>query len=51
MRKQYFAPDLKLAGEAEQIVLGGGGGGTDLAAEDFWDDLGYASDEETPSER
>ena len=47
MQKQYLPPDLKLAGEAAEVVLGGGGAGTDLFSEDYWDTQEFASDQST----
>jgi len=36
MQKKYVAPELKLAGEADDVVLGSGGGGFDFGAEDIF---------------
>ncbi len=33
MQQEYVAPELKLAGEANEVVLGLGGAGSDLAGE------------------
>ena len=46
MEKKYVAPELKLAGEADEIVLGGGAGGLDFSAEDIWGDVEYLTDGE-----
>ena len=51
MQKPYLAPELKLAGEAEDIVLGGGGGGTDIFGDDYWDEAQYATDQDDSSRR
>ena len=33
MQKQYVAPELKLAGEADEVVFGEGWGGGDIGGE------------------
>jgi hypothetical protein len=33
MRKQYDAPELTLIGQAEEVILGGGLGSSDLGLE------------------
>jgi hypothetical protein len=33
MQKKYSAPNLELAGEADEVVFGGGGGGFDYYSE------------------
>ena len=35
MEKQYLAPELKLAGEASEVVLGLASAGTDLLGQDI----------------
>ena len=44
MQRQYEAPELKTVGEAEDVVLGGGGAGPDIFGEDMWDDIEFAAD-------
>jgi len=51
MQKQYFAPELKLAGEADQVVLGGGFGGNDMFGEDFGLDVEFAPEQGIQTER
>jgi hypothetical protein len=48
MQKPYVAPELNVVGEAEDVVLGSGGAGSDLFAEDTWADMEFADDAETP---
>jgi len=44
MQKKYFAPEVRLAGDADEVVLGGGGAGVDYAAEDIWADVEFLAD-------
>ena len=44
MEKRYVAPEVKLAGEAYEVVLGGGAGGVDFAAEEIWSDMEFQPD-------
>jgi len=37
MQNNYEAPELTLCGEANEVVLGGGGSGIDLPYENAWD--------------
>ena len=46
MQKKYVAPELKLAGEADEVVLGGGGGGFDFSAEEIFADVEFLADGE-----
>jgi len=45
MQKNYEAPELKLAGAAENVVLGGGGIGIDYFSEEYWTDMEFETDE------
>jgi len=44
MQKKYVAPELKLAGEAEEVVLGGAGAGVDYSAEELFADMEFLAD-------
>ena len=44
MKKNYVAPELRLAGDADEVVLGGGGAGFDFGAEDIWADVEFQAD-------
>lgn len=44
MEKKYVAPELKLAGEADDVVLGGGAAGLDFGAEEMWAHDEYLTD-------
>ena len=44
MQKKYAAPEVKLAGDADEVVLGGGGVGVDFSAEDIWADAEFQAD-------
>ena len=46
MQKQYVAPELKLAGEAENVILGGGWVGSDMFGEEMYLDAEFAPDGE-----
>jgi hypothetical protein len=46
MQKNYEAPELKLAGETENVVLGGGGIGVDMFGEDIWNEMEFEKDAE-----
>jgi hypothetical protein len=37
MKNNYEAPELTLCGEANEVVMGGGGSGVDLPYENAWD--------------
>ena len=50
MQKKYIVPDLKVAGEASNVVLGGDMVGADLFGEDLWDSQQYASDTDALTE-
>jgi hypothetical protein len=47
MKKHYVAPELRAIGEAEDVVLGNGGAGSDMFYEDLWADMEFADDSET----
>ena len=51
MQKKYEAPELKLAGDAENVILGGGGVGADMFNEDTWSDMEFETDEEPANGR
>ncbi len=44
MQDQYLAPELKLIGEAADVVLGIPGGGDDLLGEQIIGDLEFEQD-------
>jgi hypothetical protein len=46
MQKKYVAPELKLAGDAEDVVLGGAGAGVDFSAEELFADMEFLADGE-----
>ena len=46
MQKEYVAPELKLAGEAENVILGGGFVGCDMFGEEMYLDVEFAPDGE-----
>jgi hypothetical protein len=46
MQKEYVAPELKLAGEAENVILGGGFVGCDMFGEENYLDVEFAVDGE-----
>jgi hypothetical protein len=46
MQKEYVAPELKLAGEAENVILGGGFVGCDMFGEEAYLDMEFAADGE-----
>jgi len=46
MPKTYVAPELRLAGDADEVVLGGGGGGLDFGAEEIFADVEFLPDGE-----
>ena len=50
MQKPYLTPELKAVGEAEEVVLGGGGAGPDFFNEDVWADMEFAEDSGTATE-
>jgi len=50
MHKQYAAPELKLAGEADQVVFGGGSGGFDFSGEMIFTIPPYQDDQPTANE-
>lgn len=50
MQKEYVAPELKLAGEADAVVFGGGSGGFDYGAEMIYDLPPYQDDETNAGE-
>jgi hypothetical protein len=51
MQKKYEAPELKLAGETENVVLGGSGIGVDMFGEDLGIDMEFETDEEPAGRR
>ena len=46
MEKEYVAPELKLAGEATEVVLGLYGGGFDLFGQDMGGDIEFQTDDD-----
>jgi hypothetical protein len=44
MDKKYTAPEVKLAGDADDVVLGGGAAGFDFSAEDIWTEEEFLAD-------
>ena len=50
MQKPYVAPELKTAGEAEEVVLGGGGAGPDFFGEDAFADMEFEADLDAATE-
>ena len=51
MQKEYVAPELKLAGEAENVILGGGFVGCDMFGEENYLDAEFAADGEPASKK
>lgn len=49
MRKEYTAPELQLAGEADQVIFGAGSGGFDFDSEIVFCDPPFQDDD--PSAR
>ncbi len=46
MEKQYVAPELKLAGDAAEVVLGLGGAGFDMFGEDMGRAMEFQTDDD-----
>ena len=44
MQKKYVPPEVRLAGDADDVVLGGGAVGVDFGAEDIWADMEFQTD-------
>ena len=50
MQEKYVAPEVKLAGEAAEVILGGGGAGTDFFGEITAHDAEFAADTDVERE-